>query len=86
LAYVQKDGEGALFKNNDKTAETHAHAKGSITIDGKEYWLSAWTNTKDNGEKWQKLKATPKNANNTRAPVTAAKPALDDLDDGLIPF
>jgi hypothetical protein len=86
MAYVQKDGEGALFKNNDKTAETHAHAKGSITIDGKEYWLSAWTNTKDNGEKWQKLKATPKNANNTRAPVASKSAPADDFGDSEVPF
>ena len=75
-----------LFKNKDKATEKHPDYKGTLNIEGVEHWASAWVKTSKNGEKFMSGSITPKNANNTRAPVTAAKPALDDLDDGLIPF
>lgn len=33
---------GALFLNDRKEQDSHPDRKGSINIDGKEYWLSAW--------------------------------------------
>jgi hypothetical protein len=52
--YVQKDGQGSLFKNNRKEAESHPDYNGSITINGVEHWLSAWINEGKNG-KFMKL-------------------------------
>jgi hypothetical protein len=85
MAYDNKD-RGALFKNDDKREERHPDYKGSLNVGGVDYWISSWLQTSKAGAKYMSLSVTPKNANNTRAPVTAAKPALDDLDDGLIPF
>ena len=33
---------GQIWKNDKKETENHPDFKGSINIDGKEYWLSGW--------------------------------------------
>ena len=52
--YEQKDMSGSLFKNEQREKDTHPHATGSATIDGVQYWVSAWTKEGKNG-KWQSL-------------------------------
>ena len=80
--YEQKDMEGALFANKEKTKDTDANAKGSALIDGVEYWVNAWTNTSKAGEKYQKLSFTRKKQQAT--PVQQEMP--DDLGSDTIPF
>lgn len=84
---------GALFKN-DKERDTHPDYKGSINIDGTEYWLSSWINTSKQGKKFMSLKASPKEQapqKETRKPShDAAKarqlPKHEEFDDELPPF
>lgn len=33
---------GAIWKNDDKREDNHPDFKGSINVDGREYWVSAW--------------------------------------------
>lgn len=54
MAYEQKDNTGSLFKNDRREKDSHPHAKGSATIDGVEYWVSAWTKEGQKG-RWQSL-------------------------------
>ena len=79
---------GVLFKNDKRESETHPHAKGSAEINGVEYWVSAWTNTDKNGNKYQKLKFTLKEEANQRG-QEQARQVVDsgggDFDDD-IPF
>lgn len=42
MAYIPKEGSGSLFKNDRKTTETHPDFTGSIMVNGKEHYLSAW--------------------------------------------
>ena len=42
MAYEMKEGSGSLFKNTRKTTETHPDFTGSIMLNGKEHWFSAW--------------------------------------------
>ena len=49
MAFVPKEGSGSLFKNNRKTAETHPDLTGTIMLNGKEHWLSAWKKEGKNG-------------------------------------
>lgn len=33
---------GAIWKNDDKQEDKHPDFKGSLNVDGVEYWVSAW--------------------------------------------
>lgn len=72
MAYEQKDNSGSLFKNDRKTTEQHPNATGSAKIAGIEYWVSAWTKKDKNGNPWQSLAFTLKEAQ------AAPKPKIDD--------
>jgi hypothetical protein len=50
MAYVPKEGSGSLFKNDRKTTETHPDYSGSIMVNGKEHWLSAWVKEGQKGK------------------------------------
>lgn len=43
MAYVLKDGQGSLFKNENKTSDNHPNARGELMIDGVLYEVAAWT-------------------------------------------
>jgi hypothetical protein len=76
VSYQQKDGDGALFKNEDKEVAQHADYKGSITIGGQDYWLNAWINTaKESGKKYMRVSAQLKK------PKTSA-PSRELIDGG----
>ncbi len=62
MAYEPRDGEGSLFKNERREKDTHPNLKGSIRINGQDYWLDAWTNESPKAGKWLKVKATLKEA------------------------
>lgn len=55
------DNHGSLSRNKRKEKETHPSHKGSCTVAGREYWISAWVNeNRENGEKYFKLYFEPK--------------------------
>lgn len=83
---MDKDNSGALFKNKDKQSEQHPDYKGSVTVGGQAFWLSAWINTaKASGEKYMKLSLKAKDQQPTaEAPKPA--PAADDEFGDEIPF
>ena len=51
---------GSLFKNDRKEKETHPDLKGSININGQEFWLSGWSKVTSKGDKMLSLSVTPK--------------------------
>lgn len=57
------NNKGAIWKNDRKEKETHPDFKGSATIDGVEYWVSAWRRGEDASPNSPALKfsVTPKN-------------------------
>ena len=47
----QKDMRGVLFKNDcQREGKQDPNCQGSCTIDGRRYWISAWTNTVERGK------------------------------------
>jgi hypothetical protein len=42
MAYEMKDGSANLFKNDRKESEKHPDYTGSIMINGREHYFSAW--------------------------------------------
>ena len=51
---------GVLFKNDRKESDRHPEYKGSINVNGEEFWLSSWVKDGKNG-KFMSLSVTPKN-------------------------
>ncbi len=55
----RKDNSGVLFKNDKIDNERSPTYKGNITVDGKDYWLSAWVKEGKSG-KFMGLAVAPK--------------------------
>lgn len=63
-----KENSGVLFKNDRREKETHPQLKGSINVEGRDYWLSAWTKKNDDGSfKLISLSLQPKEERNQQA-------------------
>ena len=80
---------GALFVNDKQGNEQRPDSKGSINVDGVEYWISAWRKTsKDGSKKFLSLQVERKDAHH--APRTQQKqapaPEIDDEEDSDLPF
>lgn len=58
----QYDNElrGVLFRNDKKEKETQPDFKGDVTVEGQEYWLSAWVQESKKGTKYFSLSLQPK--------------------------
>lgn len=63
MAYVLRDGQGSLFKNENKTSDNHPNARGELMIDGVLYEIAAWTKQGSKGP-FQSLSAKRKEARN----------------------
>ena len=50
MAYTPKEGSGSLFKNDRKTTENHPDYTGSIMVNGKDHWFSAWVKEGQKGK------------------------------------
>ena len=75
----KKDNSGVLFKNDKKETDKHPHYKGNITVDGKDYWLSAWIKDGKSG-KFMGLAVSPKEPAPKKADMSEHKEWLDDFD------
>lgn len=88
--YDEKN-RGALFLNDRKERDNHPDRKGSINIEGKEYWLSAWDRETAKGPvisiavqaKDDSRQSAAKAGNAKRE---ASSPASNDFNDDDIPF
>lgn len=86
---------GVLFKNDKDGNEKRPDYKGSVNIEGTDYWLSAWIKTKRDGSgKFMSLKAErkeqqqappPQNQHNV-AKQNAYQPEREMPDGEDIPF
>ena len=89
MAYEQRDMSGSIFKNNRRERDTQANLTGSAMIDGREYWVNAWTKTKTDGEKWISLSFNPKKPKEETHQYTVGSPeplSAGLSDDTDIPF
>ena len=55
----KRDNSGVLFKNDKIENDRSPTYKGNITVDGKDYWLSAWIKEGKSG-KFMGLALSPK--------------------------
>ena len=79
---------GVLFMNDQKKTDKHPSRKGSINIEGKEYWLSGWDRQTSKGDtvslKVEMKEARGAFAKKPPAPAPAQEAAFED--DSEIPF
>lgn len=82
--------KGVLFINDRKEKDSHPDRKGTINVDGKEYWLSGWDKETARGDTIS-LSVQPKEAKgggqqqrNNNNNQRSAPPPADDFDD--LPF
>ena len=47
MTNYDNSNRGQIWKNDRKTTDKHPDFNGTINVDGKEYWLSAWKRRDD---------------------------------------
>ena len=80
----KRDNSGVLFKSDKRDNERAPHYKGNITVEGKDYWLSAWIQEGKSG-KFMGLALSPKDEQ-PPAKSTPRPSKHDDLEDSDLPF
>lgn len=81
--------KGALHKNDKGDNPNRPDYKGSLNVDGQEFWLSAWIRDKKDGSgKFMSLQIEPKQQQQQATSKPRAKQASEvDVGDGdEIPF
>jgi uncharacterized protein (DUF736 family) len=81
MAYKMQNMKGSLFDNDKKGKESAPDFKGSIKIDDKEFWLSAWKNKSQAGADYISLSVQEKTdapKEETKVEVKAEEPAIGD--------
>jgi len=78
----KRDNSGVLFKNDKIENDRSPTYKGNITVDGKDYWLSAWVKEGKSG-KFMGLAVSPKEP--MAKPSERSKATGFDSDDSM-PF
>lgn len=81
---------GTLGANKRREKDTHPTHAGQCTIDGKQFWISAWVNEGKDGSRYFQLRFKPKMAREHQGaaenpPAQKAAAPNSDFDDS-IPF
>lgn len=82
MTQYDNTNRGVLFKNDKREQDNHPHYRGSINVNGEEFWLSAWLKESEKG-KFMSLSVKPKED------APAAKPhpkKVADIPHDDIPF
>jgi uncharacterized protein (DUF736 family) len=75
---------GVLFKNDKQGNESRPDYRGTLNVNGQDFWISAWVKSSKAGNKYMSLSVQPKEAKAETERQSAA-PASAAFDDD-IPF
>lgn len=81
MGYDNTDS-GALFINDRKEKDTHPDYRGTININGKDYWISAWVKSPRDSSKedFLSLSVTAKDDNRQQTRSTNSQQSSDSKD------
>jgi hypothetical protein len=100
MSNYDNTNRGSIWKNDDKQTDNHPDFKGSLNVNGVEYWVSAWKRKEGANPKSPALsftvkpkegrqsisqRAMPKKPN-SYAEATGASFPGDDMNGDIIPF
>ena len=80
-----RTNRGAIWKNRDKKEDKHPDFKGSLNVDGVDYWVSAWKRKEDAPNNQPALSFSIKIKEEKAEQPAPAKRKNEDIDDE-IPF
>ena len=76
-----KEGSASLFKNTRKQSESHPDYTGSIMLQGKEHYLSAWIKESPKAGKFFSI-----SVGKVKEPVGFTPKGADEFIDSEMPF
>ena len=88
MTEYSKENRGAVWRNEKKSTDKHPDFTGKATIDGVDYYVSAWKRGPEDNPKAPALRfsVTPVAEVATREIQQAKTMVVDDFPDDSIPF
>jgi len=81
MTEYDRTNTGIISKNDRKETDTHPDIRGSINIDGVEFWLDGWLKTRNDGSgRFYSLRAKRKDAPKPKQVAASRVPGEDDSD------
>ena len=85
MSDYSNENQGAIFKNDKQGNDKRPDYKGSLNVEGVDYWISCWLQkSKRDGTTFMSAKVERKDKQS--APAPKARPTVDDMADDSIPF
>ena len=70
---------GSIWKNHKRETDKHPHLTGTLNVEGKEFWVSAWVKDKDANPKAPELTLSIREKDK-QYNIVPFKPAVEDDD------